>query len=400
MSGKVVWKLRVSFTTPAFLGGADQSGQWRTPPFKALLRQWWRVVHAAKKDFRVSPAMLRSDERALFGGSAGDAGTRSRVCLRLDWRGGTKPSKEWPHKSFQDQYHPEMDTKDPKKRSQRPKTDLYLFYGVVNQGRVQRRSYLGEGRTRDWLLTIPGEKRNEFEEALLLAGWFGTLGGRSRNGSGSLALASAQGRQSWDVDWDDALDPANRSARDGLRGMARDWREALGLDWIHAVGKDEQGLLLWRTREAFQHWTQALDVLAKIKIAYRTMFHFRGGGRRPHPVMCDRHVLAYPITNHRLFNWQANQPRRGEQEARLANQIVMKVHRLADGRYVGLIAHLPHGLPAPLRRRLSEEDQRALSARERNVWRKVHQALDGKLDGSGEIRLEGVKLGKLLQRLG
>ena len=24
----------VSFTTPAFLGNAEQNGQWRTPPFK------------------------------------------------------------------------------------------------------------------------------------------------------------------------------------------------------------------------------------------------------------------------------------------------------------------------------------------------------------------------------
>jgi CRISPR-associated protein Cmr1 len=27
------------FCTPAFLGNAEQSGQWRTPPFKAQLRQ-------------------------------------------------------------------------------------------------------------------------------------------------------------------------------------------------------------------------------------------------------------------------------------------------------------------------------------------------------------------------
>ena len=32
------------FLTPAFLGNADQNGQWRTPPIKALLRQWWRVA--------------------------------------------------------------------------------------------------------------------------------------------------------------------------------------------------------------------------------------------------------------------------------------------------------------------------------------------------------------------
>lgn len=32
------------FLTPAFLGNAGQDGQWRTPPFKHLLREWWRVA--------------------------------------------------------------------------------------------------------------------------------------------------------------------------------------------------------------------------------------------------------------------------------------------------------------------------------------------------------------------
>lgn len=35
----------VRFITPAFLGDSEQDGRWRTPPFKALLRQWWRVAY-------------------------------------------------------------------------------------------------------------------------------------------------------------------------------------------------------------------------------------------------------------------------------------------------------------------------------------------------------------------
>ena len=384
------WQLRVSFATPAFLGGADQSGEWRTPPFKALLRQWWRVVYAAKRDFQVSPSMLRANERALFGGSAGDTGTRSRVCLRMDWRGRASPRSQWPHDDFEAQSHPETNRHN-------PPTDLYLFYGAVGTNGAVRSFIEGSPLHETMTISVPDADVADMEKALLLANWFGTLGGRSRNGAGSVVFASSQQRNAWDVDWDAVLDPANRAARDSLRELVRNWRDALGLDWIHAVGRDDRGLLIWRTKEVFPHWTQALDVLAKVKIAYRTMFHFRGGGR--HNAMCDRHVLAYPITNHRLFNWQANQPTRGEQEARLANQMIMKVHRLADGRYVGLIAHLPHGLPAPLKRRLSREDQRALSRREQAVWEKVHQALDGKLDDSGEIRVEGVKLGELLERL-
>ena len=73
---------QVSFNTPAFLGNAQQEAQWRTPPFKALLRQWWRVVKAPEVayDYR---ALLKL-ENSLFG-SAGDAngGGRSQVQLRL-----------------------------------------------------------------------------------------------------------------------------------------------------------------------------------------------------------------------------------------------------------------------------------------------------------------------------
>ncbi len=38
---------QVSFNTPAFLGNAEQQDQWRTPTFKAMQRQWWRMVKAA-----------------------------------------------------------------------------------------------------------------------------------------------------------------------------------------------------------------------------------------------------------------------------------------------------------------------------------------------------------------
>ena len=50
---------KVSFLTPAFLGNAGQEGQWRSPPFKALLRHWWRVVrysHGAGAAGRIQKA--------------------------------------------------------------------------------------------------------------------------------------------------------------------------------------------------------------------------------------------------------------------------------------------------------------------------------------------------------
>src|SRR5699024_7802539 len=80
----------VRFLTPAFLGDANQSGTWRTPPFKAELRQWWRVVMASRGlDYQA----LRKTEAQLFGHAWLDKpATKSRVRLRLSrWRPGQLP---------------------------------------------------------------------------------------------------------------------------------------------------------------------------------------------------------------------------------------------------------------------------------------------------------------------
>src|SRR5690606_18632611 len=68
--------------TPAFLGDASQAAAWRTPPFKSLLRQWWRVRSARELGFDVN--RLRQEEHDLFGGVHADKGSRSKVMLRLD----------------------------------------------------------------------------------------------------------------------------------------------------------------------------------------------------------------------------------------------------------------------------------------------------------------------------
>ena len=58
----------LSFLTPAFLGNAAQAGQWRTPPIKTLIRQWWRMAFVAGQT--ISPGLvntLREHEQVLFG---------------------------------------------------------------------------------------------------------------------------------------------------------------------------------------------------------------------------------------------------------------------------------------------------------------------------------------------
>ncbi len=83
----------LQFLSPAFLGNAEQNAQWRTPPIKALLRQWWRVAYAADKGFAVNLAAMRREEGLLFGHAWLDddrddkgnkvASRKSRVLIRL-----------------------------------------------------------------------------------------------------------------------------------------------------------------------------------------------------------------------------------------------------------------------------------------------------------------------------
>ncbi|MCS7044407.1 MAG: hypothetical protein NZR01_16605, partial [Bryobacteraceae bacterium] len=119
MPGDFRWihrKYTVEFLTPAFLGGADQSGQWRTPPFKALLRQWWRVAYAARCKYQVDVQKMREAEGRLFGnawltqrvnGREETAASRSMVRLRLSsWAAGGR--KTWQGLDSQRVQHPEV----------------------------------------------------------------------------------------------------------------------------------------------------------------------------------------------------------------------------------------------------------------------------------------------------
>jgi len=127
-----VWRYTLRFIAPAFLGDADQSGRWRTPPIKAQLRQWWRVAYAAECGHSVNVERMRADEARLFGAAGEGEGSsgRSLVRLRLDrWDEGLlkktkKKTQETHWESLDKVPHPEVDRGV-------PTADLYLGYGPV-----------------------------------------------------------------------------------------------------------------------------------------------------------------------------------------------------------------------------------------------------------------------------
>jgi len=355
----------VRFNTPAFLGNAEQSGQWRTPPFKALLRQWWRVVKAKEVDY--DHTRLRAEEMHLFG-AASDSGSekshRSLVLLRLS---------SWDEGTLSEVGRGEMVAHREVPRGQ-VGANLYLGYGPI--GGQTRSAIDPESVAHMHALSIccPDERVQEIRKAMQLAVWFGTIGSRSRNGWGALDIVGEGIKGFTELDA-----PALASLV-----TPRPLDDCLKTEWLHAVGSDGAGVpLVWRLLkvnqekreiDSFASWEEAMKELTRIKIKVRTStyFIFVGGGRDGHANPLPRHVLSYPAgRNHRVTakGWG--------QDGRLANQILFKVHRRGSG-FAATIAHFPSRVPAHMAERVQLPDQAA-------VWREVHRLLDAEKPGLRRI---------------
>lgn len=354
------YRYEVRFLTPAFLGDAEQSGCWRTPPFKAQLRQWWRVVYAADAGFKPSLEAMRCEEGLLFGNAwLKDSFSKSLIRLRLDrWQEGKETKQSWGRqeldKATEGVRHPEVGVIGPK---------LYLGYGPLMVEKVdghrkptqyatvlKHNAAIQAGESAVLSLAVPAQHAARIEQALALMHRYGTVGGRSRNGWGSYALNPCEGTPE-------------------LQGASpvRDWRQCLELDWPHAIGKDDKGPLIWQTAP-HADWKALMRTLAILKIGLRTQFALKldtaaGDVQKKrgieHGQAQARHWLAYPVTNHWVRPWGGS--------ARLPNQLRFKVRALPNGQLVGIIFHMPH-LPPP-----AFHPNRTAVER---VWQQVHAFLD------------------------
>jgi len=338
---------RVTFLTPAFLGGADQSARWRTPPFKALLRQWWRIAYAADHGFKVDLAKMRHDEGVLFGHAwlkddRNDRGQqvaarRSLVRMRLDrWDIGRQ--RGWDPLPTVTQ--PEVKTA--------VGADLYLGYGPITLPRGAKKPELKgnaaiqAGEAAGLALALPEEHAGRIARAVWLMDRYGALGGRSRNGWGSCRFFLEGGDEEVPSPGDVPLRP---------------WRDCLDLDWPHAIGEDEKGPLIWQT-EPRTNWASVMRDLAIVKIGLRTQFVFPNSPL-PHLAPLERHWLSYPITRHTTRAWKNG--------FRLPNTLRFKVRTDGEGRLRGVVFHVPCAPPAQFR-----PDRRAIET----VWQRVHRLLD------------------------
>lgn len=326
------------FHTPAFLGNAEQSGQWRTPPFKAQLRQWWRVAYATSQGFQPNVARMREVEGRLFGHAwlendrdeQGEklAARKSLVRIRLgQWSEGKL--KNW---EGGDPVVPHANVSKP------VGSQLYMGYGpLVFKGgtALKANAAIQADEQNNFSIAYPDDHALLIEHALVLMSQFGTVGGRSRNGWGSFSLQAIGNVPTLPL---------------------RPWQGALKLDWPHTIGSDDKGALIWQT-QPFADWKALMKALAIIKIGLRTQFVFTTG--RDAPRTEDRHWLSYPVTNHSVKSWGGN--------ARLPNSLRFKVRSTADGKLIGVIFHMPC-LPPPA----FKPDTQLI----KTVWQQAHAFLD------------------------
>lgn len=364
----------VSFVTPAFLGDANQNGAWRTPPFKALLRQWWRV--AAAKDHDYSHERLRETEGRLFGNAWLENNfSQSQIKLRLDnWRTGKMPAWAETPKNIS---HPEI--KFP------IDSNLYLGYGPLTRNKETKKTTFKDklnaaiqaDESNVLKIVYPEQSNFAIHKTLQLIHWFGTIGGRSRNGWGSLFLKGNELKELEEINQSNSL----------LKGLAKPLGECLDFKWPHAFGKDDEGLLIWKSKQPQKAWREAMVELAKIKIAFRTQpdLVFSRNKDAVIPRIDYRHLLSYPVTHHGVEGWCDKDERTGKlktdrhgylkQSARLANQLRFKVAKTAQG-YIGVAYHLPCGIPNELLNALSAADRTWIVGQQLGVWQRVHGILD------------------------
>lgn len=358
---------QVSFNTPAFLGNAEQQAQWRTPPLKALLRQWWRVVKAPAVGY--DHHQLLKLENSLFGSAVdGSGSSRSQVQLRLSaWDAGNLTALP----QMASHAHPEV--KD--RQSGKPMnvgTAVYLGFGPVTT-HGNRNAIAPSGSPVIFKLRCPDTEADTLRKAMQLAAWFGAVGSRARNGWGSLHM-EGEGLLGFEGLCDTSL-----TEQAAPRNLATALNDRLAGEWPHALGLCADARpAVWRVFAekklneqkqtvfvGFKDWKSVLERLAALKIGFRTQFKLSSGA--PHSRVEDRHVLAYPVTNHGLA---------GLPNARLASQMRFKVAQNKDGQFFGLITHFPCVMPRAFFDR-SQVTQLPIND-QIQVWSEVHAFLNAR----------------------
>lgn len=331
----------IEFLSPAFLGGADQEAELRSPPFKNLLRQWWRVANS-----QLSAEDLRTDEGKLFGTVLGDNSAQaSQVRLVLEKGEPFTISSKMPQIGTVE--HP-IDRR------------LYLGYGPIMTARIDGRmtfkikKFIQSGSVVKATIYAPKSAKDVLLNTISLLHYFGTIGSRSRNGFGSVSLL--QDKINLDLKPLAKLMTTSIPFDDRMNHSSKKYPSQLC--------SDNKGLLCWEyisdnSTDVKNAWQEILHNFAEIYMKTRTQFEFRARNE-----LEARHLLGYPAgPNHNVNAWDGSR-------GRMPSQLRLMVKHNDQRQIVGRILHLPHPIPKTWDEKLGKQA---------DIWKKVHAFLDNEL---------------------
>ncbi|PKM03820.1 MAG: hypothetical protein CVV17_04140 [Gammaproteobacteria bacterium HGW-Gammaproteobacteria-7] len=318
------------FLTPAFLGNAEQNAQWRTPPIKHLLREWWRVTYAAEHQFAVKVADMRHEEGLLFGHAWLDddlkedgkkiAARRSLVRLRLE-APQCASAEAW-GKGTQQGVAPLS-------------TGLetgYAWFGLIKRGEGKPdRNAINAAKPIESIrvlkLAVPEQHAPRIEQAIRLIHAFGQLGSRSRGGWGSLHI---DGFATLDAQ---AMHPFSQALTSCLKH-----------DWAMALASDQHGLCVWQGQQGFDSWDKAMRAVAGERKQVRTALKLCQGKDL-------RAALGFATPG------------------RMPSPLRWKIVARGDGKLEIRIFAMPHRLPTDSNKSMTDTDLA-------NAWHQVVTTLD------------------------
>jgi CRISPR-associated protein Cmr1 len=316
------------------LGGADGDGELRAAPLKNAIRYWWRITQGD-----LSPKDLLKEEQKLFGGVIGEA-TRSLVDVVVTGSVRTGGVKE--RDKIGEKNNPEVKGKN-------VPLSAYLGMGPVDfHGKYNKRRILpGEKFTVS--VFYPKENKDNIIDVLSLFAEFGSLGARSRNGWGSFNLLAED---------NSVLLPRKKLFENYCEELSEIFK--VGKKYPFKLGKSNTQPLFWRIGME-NTWEGAMKLAGESYMDLRQQV-------LPFPKATPkgvqkRHILGYPITNHKIDSW-------GWNNGRMPSQLRIIIRKTGN-QYYSYFFHLPHKIPKLWELRLGSE---------LSVWQEVHKYLDGNFE--------------------
>jgi CRISPR-associated protein Cmr1 len=291
-------ELTAEFITPAFLGNWEQKSELRAAPFKSLLRYWWRVVDGHRYN---TPQDLYKKESELFG-SAGGAG---QSLVHVGVTGSPVLANDLPVVS-------NLQIPRGNGRNLPVHPWLYLGYGKVarQSGTVKPiHGVIKAGERCQLSLSASPPVLDGLRPTLSVIARFGAVGGRCRNGWGSIHLSEK-----------------GDNVTSNAAVSCRPWDQLLKHNYPCGMGRDEKGSLCWQLKGVpSPSWDKALVSLAEIYVKIRLSLPLK-------PIPNKRHLLGYPVKDHEVREWG---------NGRHAKSLRLMVRKEGQ-QYRGYVLHVPH----------------------------------------------------------